>query len=161
MIIKFVLNGIEETVDINPLTRLSTMLREKFGLLLTKESCLNGECGACTVLLDGVPVPSCLVLAFTVKNKEVITLESFEKTEECDIIKKSLKSTGCYLCGYCKQGRLLVIHHLIEKHKELSDTDIFKALSGNMCECIDIKSIKKGVKLAHLTIRRKQKAGKY
>ena len=161
MIIKFTLNDIETTVDINPFTRLSTMLRENFGLLLTKETCLTGECGACTVLLDGVPVPSCVILAFTVKNRKVITLENYENSENCDIIKKSLKSAGCYLCGYCKQGKLLVIQHLIERHKELSDTDISEALSGNLCECIDIKSLKKGIKLAHLTIKRKEKAWKY
>ena len=160
MIIKFMLNNIEVVVNSNPCTRLSTILRENFGLLSTKESCMSGECGACTVLLDGVPVPSCVILAFTVKNREVITLESYEKTENCDIIKKSLKSAGCNLCGYCKQGRILVIQHLIERHKELNDTDISEALSGNLCECIDVKSLKKGIKLAHLTIKRKQKAGK-
>ncbi|MCL2705122.1 MAG: 2Fe-2S iron-sulfur cluster-binding protein [Spirochaetaceae bacterium] len=160
MNIKFNLNNIEVIVDIDPFTRLSTILRENFGLFFTKESCRSGECGACTVLLDGVPVPSCVILAFTLKNREVITLENYEKTENCDIIKKSLKSAGCYLCQYCKQGRLLVIQHLIENRKELSDTDISEALSGNLCECIDIKSLKKGIKLAHLTIRRK-KAGKY
>jgi len=160
MTIKFLLNNIEVIVDIDPFTRLSTVLRENFGLVFTKESCFSGECGACTVLLDGVPVPSCVILAFTVKNREVITLEYFEKTENCDIIKKSLKSAGCYLCGYCQQGRLLVIQHLIEQHKELSDADISETLSGNLCGCIDIKSLKKGIKLAHLTIKRK-KAGKY
>ena len=160
MIIKFILNNLEVIVDIDPFTRLSTILRENFGLLSTKESCLSGECGSCTVLLDGVPVPSCVIHAFTLKNREVITLENFEKTENCDIIKKSLRSAGCYLCDYCKQGRLLVIQHLIERHKELNDADISEALSGNLCECIDIKSLKKGIKLAHLTIRRK-KAGKY
>ena len=160
MNIKFILNNIEVNADVDPFTRLSTVLRENFGLLFTKESCLSGECGACTVLLDSAPVPSCVILAFTVKNREVVTLENYEKTENCDIIKKSLKSAGCYLCQYCKQGRLLVIQHLIERHKELSDTDISEALAGNLCECIDIKSLKKGIKLAYLTIKRKN-AGKY
>jgi len=160
MNIKFILNDAEVVIDTDPFTRLSTILRESFGLLFTKESCLSGECGACTVLLDGLPVPSCVILAFTIKNREVVTLEKYEKTENCEIIKKSLKSTGCYVCGYCKQGRLLVIQHLIERHKELSDTDISEALFGNSCECIDIKSLKKGIKLAHLAIKRK-KAGKY
>ena len=160
MNIKFILNDAEVVINTDPFTRLSTILRESFGLLSTKESCLSGECGACTVLLDGLPVPSCVILAFTVKNREVVTLEKYEKSENCEIIKKSLKSTGCYVCGYCKQGRLLVIQHLIERHKELSDTDISEALFGNSCECIDIKSLKKGIKLAHLTIKRK-KAGKY
>ena len=160
MTIKFVLNNIEVLVDIDPFTRLSTILRENFGLLFTKESCYSGECGGCTILLDGVPVPSCVILAFTLKNREVITLENYEKTENCDIIKKSLKNAGCHLCQYCRQGRLLVIQHLIERHKELSDKDISEALSGNLCQCIDIKSLKKGIKLAHLTIKRKN-AGKY
>ena len=160
MIIRFILNNLEAVIDVNPQARLSTVLRENFGLLSTKESCYNGGCGSCTVLLDNEPVPSCIIPVFTVKNRNVITLEGFEKTENYEIIRKSLKSAGCNLCNYFAQGRILVIQHIIEKHKELTDADIFEALSGNHCECTDFKSLKKGIKLAHLTITRKKKAGK-
>ena len=160
MIIRFILNNLEAVIDVNPQSRLSSILRDNFGLLSTKESCYNGDCGSCTVMIDNEPVPSCMVPIFTIKNKNIMTYEGFEKTDNCEIIKKSLKSAGCNLCGYCLQGRMLVIQHIIEKYTELSDNDIFEALSGNRCECTDFKSLKKGVKLAHLTLSRKKKAGK-
>lgn len=159
MNIRFILNNSEAIIDVNPQSRLSSVLRDSFGLLSTKESCYYGECGSCTVLLDGEPVPSCVVPVFTVKNRNVLTLEGFEKSENYEIIKKSLKNAGCNLCGFCYQGRVLVINYIIEKYHELSDTDIYEALSGNRCECTDFKSLKKGIKLAHLTLKRKKKAG--
>ncbi len=160
MIIRFILNSIEAVIDVNPHSRLSSILRDNFGLLSTKESCYNGECGACTVLLDDEPVPACVIPVFTVKNRSVVTLEGFEKTENYEIIRKSLKSSGCNLCKYCYQGRILVIHHLLQQYSELNDNEIFEALSGNRCECTDFKSLKKGIKLANLTLNRKKKAGK-
>lgn len=160
MIIKFNLNNQYIEIDVNQAARLSSVLRDNFGLLSTKESCLCGECGCCTVLLDNEPVPSCVIPIFTVTDKTIVTLEHFQKTENYEIIRKSLKSANCNLCRYCMQGRFLVIHYIIQKNRELSDNDIYESLSGNRCECTDFKSLKKGIKMAFLTIRRKEKAGK-
>ena len=157
MVIRFKLNGNDEVIDVNPLTRLSTILRENFSLLNTKESCLRGQCGACTVLLDNEPVPSCLIPAFSIKSREIITIEFFSKSDNYEIIIKGLKTSGCHLCNYCMQGRILVINHLINRFNELGDSDIYEAMSGNRCECTDFKSLKKGIKLAHLTLERKKR----
>lgn len=160
MIIKFNLNNQYVEIDANPAARLSSILRDNFGLLSTKESCLCGECGCCTVLLDNEPVPSCVIPIFTIAEKNIVTLEQFQKTESYEIIRKSLNSASCNLCRYCMQGRFLVIHYIIQKNRDLSDNDIYEALSGNRCECTDFKSLKKGIKMALLTIRRKEKVGK-
>ena len=160
MIIRFNLNQAEEVVDVNPMTRLSTLLREKFFLLDTKESCMRGYCGSCTVLLDNEPVPSCIVPAFSIKNRDVVTLEHFSTTDTYEIIVRGLKTSNCELCSYCLQGRILVISHIISKYSDLGDKEIYEALSGNRCECTDFKSLKKGIKLAHLTMKRKKRSAK-
>ena len=158
MILNFNLNGKDISIDTDPSTRLSTMLRESFNMLSTKENCYNGHCGACTVLINENPVPSCVIPVFTVEGKNVVTLEGFKERVEYEIIEKSLKNAGADICGYCRQGRILVIYSLMIKNMELSDNQIFKAMSGNRCECTDFKSLKKGIKLALLTYNRKKRA---
>ncbi len=158
MILKFKLNNKHISIETDPSGRLSTLLRESFNMLNTKENCYNGHCGACTVLINDNPVPSCVIPAFTVKGKNVVILEGFRKTEEYEIINKSLINAGADICGYCRQGRILVIYSLINNNMELTDSQIYKALSGNRCECTDFKSLKKGIKLALLTYNRKKRA---
>ncbi len=158
MIVNFNLNNRDISIETDPSMRLSTLLRESFNMLSTKENCYNGHCGACTVLLNNVPVPSCIVPAFTVEGKSVLTLEGFMEKEEYGIIDKSLKNAGADICGYCRQGRILVIYSLMQKNMEVTDNQIFRALSGNRCECTDFKSLKKGIKLALLTYNRKNRA---
>ena len=158
MILKFNLNNKDISIETDPAVRLSTLLRESFNMLNTKENCYNGHCGACTVLLNNNPVPSCIIPVFTVEGKNVVTLEGFQERDEFEIIDKSLKNAGADICSYCRQGRILVIYSLLLKNMELSDKQIYKALSGNRCECTDFKSLKKGIKLALLTYNRKKRA---
>ena len=158
MILKFNLNNKDISIETDPAVRLSTLLRESFSMLNTKENCYNGHCGACTVLLNNNPVPSCIIPVFTVEGKNVVTLEGFQERDEFEIIDKSLKNAGADICSYCRQGRILVIYSLLLKNMELSDKQIYKALSGNRCECTDFKSLKKGIKLALLTYNRKKRA---
>lgn len=158
MILKFNLNNKDISIETDPAVRLSTLLRESFNMLNTKENCYNGHCGACTVLLNNNPVPSCIIPVFTVEGKNVVTLEGFQERDEFEIIDKSLKNAGTDICSYCRQGRILVIYSLLLKNMELSDNQIYKALSGNRCECTDFKSLKKGIKLALLTYNRKKRA---
>ncbi len=158
MILKFNLNNKDISIETDPAVRLSTLLRESFNMLNTKENCYNGHCGACTVLLNNNPVPSCIIPVFTVEGKNIVTLEGFQERDEFEIIDKSLKNAGADICSYCRQGRILVIYSLLLKNMELSDKQIYKALSGNRCECTDFKSLKKGIKLALLTYNRKKRA---
>ncbi len=158
MILNFLLNNQDVSVETDPGIRLSTLLRENFNLLETKENCYRGHCGSCTVLINNTPAPSCIIPAFTVRGKEVVTLEGFINMEEYEIITKSLKNAGSDLCNYCRQGRILVIYSLINNNMELTDNQIFQALSGNRCECTDFKSLKKGIKHALLTVNRKKRA---
>ena len=158
MILSFNLNNKNISIETDPALRLSTLLRESFNMLSTKENCYNGHCGSCTVLINNNPVPSCIIPAVTVEGKNVLTLDGLRDKEEYEIIDRSLKNAGADICGYCRQGRILVIYSLMLRNMELTDNQIYKAMSGNRCECTDFKSLKKGIKLALLTYNRKNRA---
>lgn len=133
--IKFVLNGKEIQVDVPPYWTLLKLLREKLGLTGTKEGCGIGECGACTVLLDGIPVNSCLVLAPKVEGKEVQTVEGLGTREHLHPLQKSFIDHGAVQCGFCTPGMLMSSKALLEKNPHPSREEIKDAISGHLCRC--------------------------
>lgn len=133
--IQFKLNGEEKTVSINPNLRLLDVLRDEFRLTGTKEGCAVGECGACTVILDGEAVTSCLVLAGQVQGREVTTIEGVGMDGELDPIQEAILQNHALQCGFCTPGFIMSAKALLDKNPDADKGDIRCAISGNLCRC--------------------------
>lgn len=155
MKISFVLNGKEVTVDVSPSMRLLDVLRNELHLTGTKEGCGEGECGACTVLVNDEPYNSCLTPVINIVNKNVLTIEGFRETKEYRVIADAFAEMGGSQCGFCTPGMILASYAVLKKNPHPSEEDIRLALSGNLCRCTGyqaivnavLKASEKGVKL--------------
>ncbi len=145
--IKFVLNG--ETVEVSapPSLTLLKLLRERLGLTGSKPGCERGECGACTVLLDGDPVNSCLILAPQVEGREVITIEGLADGDKLDPIQEAFISESAVQCGYCIPGMILSAKALLNRTPHPSRDEIKRAISGNLCRCTGYAKIIKAIEV--------------
>ncbi|PAB59314.1 (2Fe-2S)-binding protein [Anaeromicrobium sediminis] len=148
MLLEFRVNGKDVKVDVDSAKRLIDVLRDDLKLTGTKEGCGEGECGACTVIIDGAAVNSCLVLGHQVSGKEIFTIESLEKDEELDRLQKSFIENGAVQCGYCTPGMLMSSKALLMKNDDPSEEEIKIALEGNLCRCTGYNKIVKAVKSA-------------
>ncbi|MCD4797035.1 MAG: (2Fe-2S)-binding protein [Candidatus Cloacimonetes bacterium] len=148
MKIKFILNENEVSIDVDPMKRLLDILREDFGLTGTKEGCGEGECGACTVLLDGKPVTSCLVNAVHIDGKEVMTSEGIAQEPLGKLLIDCFDETNAVQCGFCFPGFLVTSYHYLITDGEKNPDKIKKALSGNICRCTGYQKIFESVMLA-------------
>ncbi len=135
MTIQFRLNGRLVQVEAPFHWTLLRLLREKLGLTGTKEGCGIGECGACTVLLDGMPVNSCLVLAPKVEGREVQTVEGLGTRDNLHPLQKSFIDHGAVQCGFCTPGMLMSSKAFLEKNPRPSREEIKDAISGHLCRC--------------------------
>jgi carbon-monoxide dehydrogenase small subunit len=135
MEIKFTLNGNVIEVEVPPHWTLLRLLREKLGLTGTKEGCGIGECGACTVLVDGTPVNACLVLAPKVEGRAVETIEGLGNRESLHPLQKSFIDHGAIQCGFCTPGVLISAKALLEQNPSPTREDIKEAISGHLCRC--------------------------
>ena len=133
--IKFVLNGKLVQVEVPSHWTLLRLLREKLGLTATKEGCGIGECGACTVLLDGMAVNSCLVLSPKVAGREVETVEGLGTRDNLHPLQKSFIDHGAVQCGFCTPGMLMSSKAFLEKNPHPSREEIKDAISGHLCRC--------------------------
>lgn len=138
--ISFILNGKRESVSVNPTEFLVDLLRDKLNLKGVKKGCGIGECGACTILLNGQPVNSCLILAVSVDGKKVLTIEGLAG-EELDPIQQAFIEEGAVQCGFCTPGMILSAKALLDENTNLSDEDIKRAISGNLCRCTGYQRI--------------------
>jgi len=146
--VKFKLNGKEVEVEVPPNMTLLDMLRRKLGVTSVKKGCEVGECGACTVLLNGKPVNSCLVLAPKVNGKEVITVEGLLEDGKLSPIQEAFIEEMAIQCGYCTPGFILVTKALLDENKNPSIDEIKEALSGNLCRCTGYVHIIRAVRKA-------------
>lgn len=129
-------NGKNYSVPVSGEERLLDVLRDKLGLTGTKEGCGIGECGACTVLLDGKKVNSCLVFAMQAHGCEVLTIEGMEREDgSLHPVQEAFLEKGAVQCGFCTPGMVLSAYNLLEEKSNPTDDDIKKALSGNFCRC--------------------------
>jgi carbon-monoxide dehydrogenase small subunit len=135
MEIKFTLNGEVVVVEAPAHWTLLRLLRERLGLTGTKEGCGIGECGACTVLLEGIPVNSCLVVAPKVEGKRVETVEGLGNRETLHPLQKSFIDHGAIQCGFCTPGILVSSKALLDKNSNPTREEIKEALSGHLCRC--------------------------
>ena len=141
MKINFNINGIEKELDIPPQKPLCDVIREDFGLTGTKVGCREGECGACTVIMDGKTVNSCLVPAASAEGREIITIEGLQQFPETEIINDNFKKAGAVQCGYCIPGMVMSSYALLKENKNPTEDEIRQGLSGNLCRCTGYKRI--------------------
>jgi len=117
------------------------VLRERLGLPGSKNACEQGECGSCTVYLDGVPACACLVAAGQAEGREVVTVEGLASGDALDPVQEAFVERGAVQCGFCTPGLLVAAHDLIERTPEPSDVEIREALAGNLCRCTGYEKI--------------------
>lgn len=135
MKISLTLNGKKVETDVPPNTLLIDLLREKFRVTSVKRGCEVGECGACTVLLDGEPVNSCLILAPKVDGREVITVEGLARPGELHPLQETFLEEFATQCGFCTPGIILTAKALLDHVPKPSKDDVKEMLSGNLCRC--------------------------
>jgi carbon-monoxide dehydrogenase small subunit len=128
-------NGRARSLEIRPHHTLLDVLRDDLGLTGTKECCLVGECGACTVLIDGVSVDSCLVLAAEADGSDVLTVEGLASGDRLDRLQEAFLETGAAQCGFCIPGQLMAAHALLAANPHPTRADVEEGLAGNLCRC--------------------------
>lgn len=140
-IIEICVNGAWRYVSVEPRSLLVEVLRETIGLTGTKAGCEQGSCGACTVLIDGRPILSCLTLAVDCEGKEVSTVESLAEGGRMSAIQQAFLDQGAVQCGFCTPGMLMSITSLLENNPKPTLPEIKKALEGNLCRCTGYNAI--------------------
>lgn len=142
----FTLNGEETRIEIGPGDLLLDVLRRKLFLTGTKKGCGEGECGACTVLLDGIPVLSCLLPAMKAQGREVTTIEGVGSGQGLHPLQESFLEKGAVQCGFCTPGMVLSSKSLLERHPNPTEQEIQQTLSGHLCRCTGYVQILEAVK---------------
>jgi carbon-monoxide dehydrogenase small subunit len=148
MKVKFFLNGENRSLDVEPNDVLLDVLRDKLGLKSPKCGCDRGDCGACSVLLDGKSVRSCLVLAAEVEGSEVTTVEGLTQAD-LSPVQKAFMDKNAFQCGFCAPGMIIAATELLEHNKKPSEDEVREALSGNLCRCTGYTPIIEAVCQAH------------
>lgn len=139
-------NDVDYELDVSPAMRLIDVLRDELGLTGTKEGCSEGECGACTVLVDGKAVDSCLMLAAQVRGRRVLTIEGLAQNGELDALQRSFVDHMAVQCGFCTPGMIMSAKALLMEHPSPSEEQIRRALAGNLCRCTGYSAIVTAVK---------------
>ena len=147
-VINLTVNGGIEQLRVPSNMTLMRMLRESLALTGTKNGCSAGECGACTVLLNGEPVNSCMVLAVECDGAEVVTVEGLSNEKQLAPVQETLIQAGGVQCGFCTPGVLISAHALLQRNPNPSENEIREALVGNLCRCTGYVRIVDGVKKA-------------
>lgn len=135
MEVRFTLNGEERSADTGPAQSLLSLLRDGLELPGSKNACEQGECGSCTVIMDGQALCSCLVLAADVEGADVVTVEGLNDEDVLHAVQRALLDGGGVQCGFCTPGFVVAAAHLFEENPAPSTDDIREALSGNICRC--------------------------
>jgi carbon-monoxide dehydrogenase small subunit len=137
-----------EQVDVPSNMTLMRMLREKLSLTGTKNGCSAGECGACTVMMNGEPVNSCMVLAVECDEADIVTIEGLADDEQLDPVQAAIMDSGGVQCGYCTPGVMITARALLDHNPHPTDEEIKEALVGNLCRCTGYVRIIEGIKQA-------------
>lgn len=142
--VKIMVNGINYEKDVSPGMRLIDFLREELKLKGTKEGCSCGECGACTVILDGKAVNSCLIYVKAVDKSSILTIEGLSR-EELHPIQRAFIEEGAVQCGFCIPGMIMSAKALLDHNINASEEEIRRGISGNLCRCTGYEKIVKGI----------------
>ncbi len=157
MKVNFTVNGKKYILDLPSEKRLIDILREDLHLTGTKEGCGEGECGACTVIMDNAAMHSCLILACQLEGKEIITIEGLAKEDDPDPLQKAFVEELAVQCGYCTSGMIMSAKALLLQNPNATEREIRVALSGNICRCSGYGQIVKAVKRAQQEMLQKSR----
>ncbi len=141
-------NGVEHEVEVAPHHTLLEVLRDKLGCTEVKNSCNQGECGACTVLVNGKPVSSCLTLAMQADGRKIITARGLAKDGKLHPLQEKFIEYGAVQCGYCTPGMLLAAKALLDENPHPSEEEVRMAISGNICRCTGYQQIVEAIMAA-------------
>jgi carbon-monoxide dehydrogenase small subunit len=144
-LLELTVNGEVQEIAVKANDTLLEVVRDQLGLIGTKEACGVGECGACTVLMEGKPVLSCLTLALDVTEQEVTTIEGLSSGEDLDPVQESFIQYGAVQCGFCTPGMILTAKELLDREKNPGEARIREAISGNLCRCTGYAKIVEAV----------------
>lgn len=148
MIITFNLNGVKTVIDASPDRRVVDILREDLSLTGTKESCGAGDCGACTILVDGESRLSCLMLAAQLEGREIVTIEGVARGDALSRVQSAFIEHGAIQCGFCIPGMVLAATDLLNRNSKPSRDEIREGLAGNLCRCTGYQKIVDAVEAA-------------
>lgn len=146
--ISVTVNGAVERIDVPASMTLLQMLREKLALTGTKNGCEAGECGACTVLVDGEPINSCMVLAVEADGRDILTVEGLAPEGQLSPLQQAFVEHNAVQCGFCTPGMLMSTHALLRRNPSPSEGEIKQALVGNLCRCTGYVRIIRAVQAA-------------
>ncbi|HEX5403814.1 MAG TPA: (2Fe-2S)-binding protein [Pseudonocardiaceae bacterium] len=147
-------NGEQHTADdVWEAESLLYVLRERLGLPGSKNACEQGECGSCTVYLDGTPVCACLVAAGQAEGRDVRTVEGLADGDQLDPVQEAFVAAGAVQCGFCTPGLIIATHDLLHRVDRPSDAEIRESLAGNLCRCTGYEKIMDAVRLAAEQVR--------
>jgi len=146
MEIRLTINGGERRLQVPPETTLLELIRDHLGLTGTKEGCGKGQCGTCTVLLDGRPVNSCLMLAVQANGQRVTTIEGLLRNGQLDAVQSTFIEEGAVQCGFCTPGLILTARALLEENPDPSEEQIREAISGHLCRCTGYAAIVRAIR---------------
>jgi carbon-monoxide dehydrogenase small subunit len=148
-------NKINYNVAVEPQRTLVEVLRDTLGLTGTKKSCNEGECGACTVLMDGKPAASCLVLALDAQGKEITTIEGLSEGEKLHPLQEAFVKHAAIQCGFCTPGMVLSAKALLDENPNPTATEVRKGISGNLCRCTGYQQIVDAILAASQSMAKK------
>jgi aerobic-type carbon monoxide dehydrogenase small subunit (CoxS/CutS family) len=146
--VSFRVNGERQTANVPATTTLLELLRERLHLTGTKEGCGIGECGACTVLLDGAPVTACLILAVEVDGCSIETIEGEAHEGQLSVLQQALIDAGAIQCGFCTPGMIMSARALLSRNPDPTDEEIVEAIAGNLCRCTGYEAILDAIRIA-------------
>lgn len=150
--VTFTLNGTSYSICVRPDTRMVDVIRNELGLTGTKAGCGIGECGTCTVLVDGIAMNSCMVIAGQMDGREILTVEGLSETEIGSVLQRCFIEEGAVQCGYCTPGMLMSAYALLLHNDHPTKEEIKLAMSGNLCRCTGYLPILNAVEKANLAL---------
>ncbi len=146
--IDFTLNGKHVSIATDPLRRLIDVLREDFGCVGVKEGCSEGECGACSILMNNRIVTPCLIPVGAAKGQQIMTIEGIKETKEGSVIVQAFADGGAVQCGFCIPGMVIAAYYLLSRNPNPTEDEIRLGISGNICRCTGYDLIVESIKLA-------------
>jgi carbon-monoxide dehydrogenase small subunit len=155
-LIELNVNGEHYEVAVEPQRTLLEVLREKLGLTGTKKACDEGQCGSCTVLMDGKPVSSCLVLALEAQGKDILTIEGLSTGGQLHPLQQAFVDLGAIQCGYCTPGMILAGKALLDENPSPTEDEVRGAISGNLCRCTGYAKIVEAILSASKVLQEAQ-----
>ena len=158
MKLKLTVNGIAYEKDVPAHLRLLDFLRDVLGLKGTKEGCGEGECGACTVIIDGKAVDSCLVMALQCEGKSITTIEGVQRPDGLHPVQQAFLEVGAVQCGYCIPGMVLSAKALLDVNNEPNEEQIKEAISGNLCRCTGYVKMIEAIEMAAKVMKEEEDA---